>query len=155
MQNRNRLTGIENKLVFTKEEREGGRDTQGHGINRCKLLYTKYISNKDILYSTGNYTHCLIITYKVNEVALLCPTLCDPMDCMQPTRLLCPWNSPGQTIGVSCHSLLQGIFPTHVSNPGLPYCRQILYHLEPPGKPVYILCTYYYIVCTLSCSFLS
>ena len=82
MQNRDRPTGIENKLVFTKEEREGGRDTQGHGINRCKLLYTKYISNKDILYSTGNYTHCLIITYKVNEVALLCPTLCDPTDCM-------------------------------------------------------------------------
>ena len=28
------------------------------------------------------------------------------------TRLLCPWNSPGMHIGVSCHSLLQGIFLT-------------------------------------------
>ena len=29
-----------------------------------------------------------------------------------PTRLLCPWNSPGKNIGVGCHSLFQGIFPT-------------------------------------------
>ena len=28
------------------------------------------------------------------------------------------------------HSLLQGIFPTWGSNPGLPHCRQILYHLK-------------------------
>ena len=27
-------------------------------------------------------------------------------------------------------SLLQGIFPTQGSNPGLPHCRQILYHLS-------------------------
>ena len=25
-----------------------------------------------------------------------CPTLSYPMDCMSPTRLLCPWNSPGK-----------------------------------------------------------
>ena len=30
--------------------------------------------------------------------------------------------------GVLCHSLLQGIFPTQGSNPGLRHCRQILYH---------------------------
>ena len=29
-----------------------------------------------------------------------------------PTRLLCPWDSPGKSTGVGCHSLLQGIFPT-------------------------------------------
>ena len=26
----------------------------------------------------------------------------------QPTRLLCPWDSPGKNIGVGCHFLLQG-----------------------------------------------
>ena len=31
---------------------------------------------------------------------------------------------------VSCHSLLQGIFLTQGSNPGLPHCRQILYLLN-------------------------
>ena len=25
----------------------------------------------------------------------------------QPTRLLCPWDSPGKNTGVGCHSLLQ------------------------------------------------
>ena len=34
-------------------------------------------------------------------------------------RFLCPWNSPGKNTGVGCHALLQGIFPTHGSNPGL------------------------------------
>ena len=32
-------------------------------------------------------------------------------------------------------SLLWGIFPTEGSNPGLPHCRQIIYHLEQPQKP--------------------
>ena len=26
---------------------------------------------------------------------------------LQPTRLLCPWNSPGKSTGVGCHCLLQ------------------------------------------------
>ena len=34
----------------------------------------------------------------------------------------------------SC-SLLQGIFPTQGSNPGLPHCRQILCHLSQQGSP--------------------
>ena len=29
-----------------------------------------------------------------------------------PTRLFCPWGSPGKNTGVGCHALLQGIFPT-------------------------------------------
>ena len=38
-----------------------------------------------------------------------------------------PWNSPGQNTGVGSLSLLQGIFPLHGWNPGLPHCRGILY----------------------------
>ena len=41
-----------------------------------------------------------------------------------------PWNSPGQNTGVGSPSLLQGIFPTQGSNPGLPHCRRILYPLS-------------------------
>ena len=48
---------------------------------------------------------------------------------MEPTRLLCPWDSLGKNIRVGCHSLLQGIFPTQGSNSGLPHGRQILYLL--------------------------
>ena len=37
-------------------------------------------------------------------------------------------SSPGQNTGVGSLSLLQGLFPTQGLNPGLPYCRWILYH---------------------------
>ena len=45
------------------------------------------------------------------------------------------WNSPGQNTRVGSLSLLQGIFPTHRSNPGLPHCRRILYQLSHKGRP--------------------
>ena len=50
----------ENKLVVTKGERDKLRD----GINRYKQLYIKEVSNKDLPYSTGNYTQYLVITYR-------------------------------------------------------------------------------------------
>ena len=53
---------------------------------------------------------------------------CDPME---PARLLCAWNSRGKNSGVNVSSLLQGIFPTQGSNPGLP---QILYQLSHQGS---------------------
>ena len=53
---------------------------------------------------------------------------------LQPARLLCPWNSPGQNIGVGSPSLLQGIF-TQELNPGLLHCRCILIPSDPPGRP--------------------
>ena len=52
-----------------------------------------------------------------------------------PHGLYSPWNSPGQNTGVTRLSLLQGIFPTHRSNPGLPHFRQILYQLSYKGSP--------------------
>ena len=62
------------------------------------------------------------------------------MDWMKPTRLLCPWGSPGKNIGVGCHFLLQGVF----LNPGLnprPLHRQedflTLSHCKvPPPQPL-------------------
>ena len=68
-------------------------------------------------------------------VAQWCPTLYDPTDCSPP--------------GFSVHGILQarilkwvailfskGIFPTWGSNPGLLYCRQILYCLTYQGSPL-------------------
>ena len=53
----------------------------------------------------------------------------------KPTRLFCPWDSPGKNTGVGCLSILQGIFLTQGSKPGLLHCRQILYHLRHQGNP--------------------
>ena len=66
-------------------------------------------------------------------VSQSCLTLCYPMDCMMPGSSS-PWNSPGNSTGVGCHSLLQGIFPTQESNLGLLHCREILYHLSHQGS---------------------
>ena len=62
------------------------------------------------------------------ECAMLlqsCPALCNTME---PTRLLCPWDSPGKNNEVGCHALLQGIFLTQELNLHLLHDRQILYH---------------------------
>ena len=53
-----------------------------------------------------------------------------------PWTIYSPWNSPAQNTGVGSHSLLQGIFPTQGSNPGLLHCRQILYQLSHKGSPI-------------------
>ena len=57
-------------------------------------------------------------------------------DSLRPHGLLCsPWNSPGQNTGMGSLSLLQGIFPTQGSNPGLPHGGRILYQLSHKGSP--------------------
>ena len=59
---------------------------------------------------------------------------------LQPTRLLCPWDSTGKNIGVGCHDLLQEIYLTQV----LSWHLLCILHWEvgslplaPPGKPGY------------------
>ena len=54
---------------------------------------------------------------------------------LQSTRFLCPWDFPGKDTGAGCHFLLQGIFPTQGSNPGLLHCRHVLYRLSYKGSP--------------------
>ena len=62
-----------------------------------------------------------------SEVAQLCPTLCEPRDC--------PWNSPGQDIGVGSLSLLQGIFPNPGIEPRSPKLQVDSLPAESQGKP--------------------
>ena len=56
-------------------------------------------------------------------------------DSLRPHGLYSPWNSPGQNTGVGSCSLLQWMFPTQRSNPGLLNYRQILYHLSHQESP--------------------
>ena len=59
------------------------------------------------------------------KVTQSCLTVCDPMDM--------GFSRPGYWNGSL--SLLQGIFPTQGSNPGLPHCGWILYQLSHRGSP--------------------
>ena len=52
-----------------------------------------------------------------------------------PHGLYSLWNSPGPNTEVGSLSLLQGIFPTQGSNPGLLRCQQIHYQLSYQGSP--------------------
>ena len=64
-------------------------------------------------------------------------------DSLRPHGLYTPCTSPGQNTGVGSLSLLQGIFPTEGSNPGLLHCRWILYQLICKGSPRVLECVAY------------
>ena len=64
-----------------------------------------------------------------------CLTFCNPV--LEPTRLLCPWDSQGKNTEVHCHALLKGIFLNQRWNQGLlgpPHWQVGSLQLAPPGK---------------------
>ena len=79
------------------------------------LAPTGFIILSKYWYTNSSYSH-----RTVDRIKCLCFShvwfFCDP-DGLYPTRLLCPWDSPGRNTGVGCHFLLQGIFLTQGSNP--------------------------------------
>ena len=107
---------------------------EGAGIKR-----KEYCSRLSQIY------HCLTADFLPFSVCVcVCVCVCVSHSIMsdslrphelQPTRLFCPWNSPGKNTGMGCHSLLQGIFPTQGLNQGLLHCRRILCHLSHQGNP--------------------
>ena len=60
-------------------------------------------------------------------VAQLCPTFCNPIDCSPPGSSV-HGDSSGKNNEGGCSFLLQGIFPTQGSNPGLLHCRLIFFY---------------------------
>ena len=92
------------------------------------------------------YSAVICIIYKSDILLILllclaaqsCLTLCNPMDCCPPGSSV-HGESLGKNTKVGCHTLLQRIFPTQGSNPGLPHCRQILYHLSYQGSPLLLI----------------
>ena len=65
LQNRKRLT--ENKLMTAKEEEWGEGIVREFGIDMYTLLYLKWITNKDLLYSIGNSTQCCVAAWMGRE----------------------------------------------------------------------------------------
>ena len=57
---------------------------------------------------------------------------CCVLSCSVVSDSATPWTVALET-GVGCHALLQGIFPTEVSNRGPRHCRRSLYHLSHQG----------------------
>ena len=68
------------------------------------------------------------------KVTFSCLTLCNTMDCSLPGSSSMEFSR--QEYWSRLPFPLQGIFLTQGSNPGLPHCRRILYHLSHQGSPV-------------------
>ena len=110
--------------------RKPGRPSSGQrtGKGQSSPQFPRRVVPKNVLTIRQLHSSPMLVT--TSKVAQSCLTLCDPMDC-----ILHPWNFPGKNIGVGCHFLLQGIFQTQGSNPGLPHCRQTFYCLSYQGSP--------------------
>ena len=132
---------------------------QGRHRHKNRLLDTVGEGEGGIFCKTAlKHTYC--------THAKLCLTLCDTIDCSPPGSSL-HGHFPGESTGVNCHALLQGIFLTHRSNPCLlcllPWQADFLYHqlhlagetytlpqvkqipsgslLYDPGNPKLVLCS--------------
>ena len=55
------------KQTYGYQRGKGGGINEQFGINIYTLLHIKQITNKDLLYSTGNSTQYFVITYKGKE----------------------------------------------------------------------------------------
>ena len=91
-----------------------------------RLLYMH-----DLQYSK-HQSHVATVNLKYGQsdqsINKSCPTLVT-------LGLYSPWNSPSKYTRVGSLSLLQGIFSTQGSNPGLPHSLHILYQLSHQGSP--------------------
>ena len=111
-----------------------------HGLQPTRLLHPWDFPGK----STGVGCHCLLRDTKIFIYIYICIYMvkversesCSVVsDSLQPHGLSSPCNSLGQNTGVGSLSLLQGIFPTQGSNPGLSHCSRIIYQLSHKGSP--------------------
>ena len=97
----------------------------------CVILLLNVSGPKDVKKNLVNflavileYRHLFFLQIvKIFPVGILfCLLLADNSQILE-RCLVYLWNSPGKNTGVGSQSLLQGIFLTQGSNPGLPHCR--------------------------------
>ena len=140
---------VQGKLMKNFQECVGEGSAQlFHPLLSClKPIQCLSLEGKPVVWAIDyNSHHCQRTTVLIFRASSLCATLSRSVVSdslqphgLQPTRLLCPWDSPGKNTGVGCHFLLQGIFPTQGSNP---YLLHLLHWQadsspgEPPGKPI-------------------
>ena len=89
-----------------------------------ECLWASHVTIYKVFTTVLAYRKCSV---KAEFIIIFTVILCDPINGFH--QAPCPWDSPGMNTGTGCHSLLQGIFPTHKSNLhllGLLHCRQIL-----------------------------
>ena len=103
-----------------------------HHRQSCLLIFLLRLPSLSVcLFSIAYWQNTSPGSSKVKSESASCSVMSDSVTPgLQPTRLLCTWNSSGMNNGVGSLSLLRGIFLTHGCNRGLLHCRQILHHLN-------------------------
>ena len=101
--------------------------------NPCEVYFSTCITQRHKISQTSNAVS--IRKYHLSVTNVISASCSVVSNSLQPHGLYSPWNSPGQSTGVGSLSLLQGIFLTQGSNPGLPHYRWILYQLSHKGSP--------------------
>ena len=98
---------------------------------RLQPLPAQTVPRREAGAPSGSRTH---VTTVLCVRAQLCPSLCDPMDRMEPARLLCPRNSPGKNPEVGKPSTSPGDLP----DPGIEFASPELagrfFTMELPGN---------------------
>ena len=116
-----------------------------HGISQARILEWVAISSSRVSSHSRDLTSCICRQILYHWTTREAPIITDESESeshsvvsnsLRPQGLYSPWNSPGQNTGVGSLLLLQGIFPTQGSNPGLLPCRWILYQLSHKGSPI-------------------
>ena len=97
-----------------------------------QFILSRLMGEKMITTSSQTKHHLPLLIQQIFSESTSCSVVSDSL---QPHGLYSPWNSPGQNTGVGSLSLLQGIFPTQGSHPGLLHCRWILYQLSHKVSP--------------------
>ena len=125
-------------VYVTTGKAGGAGDLPPAGLHKCpssSLCLLSHLNADNAICPSALYNSCEIkneVTLKRVPMKVLvaqsCPTL--QAHGTQSTRLLCPWETPGRSTEVGCHSLLDlGIEPR---SPALKMDSLVC---EPPGKP--------------------
>ena len=97
-----------------------------NSLGKCQYVIDTFKDN--YLFILGGASRSVLLKYDWKWKLLSCVQL------FATHGLYSPWNSLGQNTGVGTLSLLQEIFPTQGSNPGLLHYRWILYQLSHEGS---------------------
>ena len=116
-------------LLYAGTVTSGNYGPSSEELGCARASHNCTFLSKSLHFSGPHFVICetekMIPTMTVYELKVLIAQSCLTLQScgLEPTRLLCLWDSPGKNTGVGCHSLIQMVFPTQAWNSGLLHCR--------------------------------
>ena len=101
---------------------------KGYGFMSCATINTVNLRTFSSPLPPQKITPCVLCLF----------TQSCPAHGLEPSRLVCPWDSPGKNTGLGCHFLLQGIFLTQEWNVSLQHWQVDSLPLSHQGSHIII-----------------